>query len=118
MSGSHLDLAEYDALEPARFGYLEGLELSQTVDPESWSGFNLKLRLRLSSAIESPRLWLEFHEVQELRIGPLQGLSFYCVEVRSAVAMQLEGRNYYVVENDHNAFSFYCRCFLETIENP
>jgi hypothetical protein len=118
MNGSHLDLAEYDALEPARFGYLEGLELSQVVDPENWSGLTLKLRLRPSGATESPRLWLEFHEVQELRIGPLQGLSFYCVEVRSAAAMQLEGRNYHVVENDHNAFSFFCRNFLATVENP
>jgi len=115
---SHFDLAKYDTLQPPRSGYLEGLELSQIVDPENWSGLTLKLRLRPSGAAESARLWLEFHEVQELRIGPLQGLSFYCVEVRSAAAMQLEGRNYYVVENDHNAFSFYCRNFLETAENP
>jgi len=105
-------------MEAIRFGYFESLELSQVVDLEDWSGFTLKLRLQPSAATESPRVWLEFHEVQELRIGPLQGLCFYCVEVRSAAAMQLEGRNYYVVENDHNALSFYCRDFLEIVENP
>ena len=114
MNGSHLDLAQYAALEPAWFGYLEVLELSQVVDPEKWSGLTLKIRLRSSGVTDSPCLCLEFHEVQELRVGPLQGLSFYCVEVRSAAAMQLEGRNFHVVENDHNAFSFFCRNYLAT----
>ena len=117
MNVLHPDLANHDALQPAWFGYLESLELNQSVDPESWSGLTLKLRLRPSGSTESRCIWLEFHEVQELRIGPLHGLCFYCVDVRSAAAMQLEDRNYYVVENDHNALSFYCRDFIATVEN-
>jgi hypothetical protein len=116
MNESRPELGKYVGLEPVRFGYLEGLELSQVSDPENWSGLTLKLRLRPST--ESPCMQIEFHEVQELRIGPLQGLSFYCIEVRSATSMQLENRTYHVVENDHNAFSFFCRSFIEIIENP
>src|SRR3954452_16324955 len=115
MNESDPILTEYDALAPARFGYLENLELSQVVDPECWSGYTLVLRLRPSCSTESPCLRLEFHQVQELRLGPLQGLLFYFVEIRSITEMQLEDRRYYVVESDHDAFSFYCRGFSATV---
>jgi hypothetical protein len=110
-------LTDYYALNPAAFGLLESLELCQSVQPEEWSGFTLVLRLRSSTTSEPKCLRLEFNRVQDLRIGPLEGLLRYFFEIRSIRERQLEDRNYQVVESEHNAFSFFCNNFSATTEN-
>lgn len=109
-------LTEHDGLGPAPAGFLEKFELSQVVNPEHWSGFTLTLQLRPSGESDSPCLHLEFHQVQELRLGPLDGLLCYFIEIRSITERQLEDRRYYVVESDHGAFSFYCRSYYAAYE--
>ena len=103
--------------DPPWFGFLESFELSQVVDPKHWSGLTLVLRLRSSGKPGSPCHRLEFQQVQELRLSLMPGLYFYGVEIRSIREMQLENRNYYVIENDNDALSFYCHSFSSTLES-
>lgn len=107
----------YHALSPGEFGFLESFELRQSVQPEDWSGFTLVLRLRSLTTPDAKCLRLEFGRVRDLRIGPLEGLLGYFVEIRSIRDRQLEDMNYEVVESEYNAFSFFCQSFTAVTES-
>jgi hypothetical protein len=104
-------LRHYYSLNPAEFGFLECLELRQSVEPDDWSGFTLAIRLRASARRGADCLCLEFSGVQNLRIGPLEGLLRYFFEIRSVADRQLEDIKYEVVESEYKAFSFCCSGF-------
>jgi hypothetical protein len=116
MTGSDIHLESYYSLAPASFGFLESLELRQSVLPEEWTGFTLRLRLRSSTSPGAKCLRLEFGGVHDFRAGRLNGLLRYFLEVRSIRDRQLEGRNYRVVESEYNALAFDCCSFVATLE--
>ena len=106
-------IERYYALRKAEFGFLERFELRQPVDPREWNGFRLEVDLRSSAQAESDRLRLVFAGVRDLRIGELEGLLRYMIDIRSITAAQVEGRNYRLVEGEYDAFSFVCESFTE-----
>ena len=116
MTSSDTLVEQYYALKPADFGFLESLELRQSVQPDEWSGFILKLRLRSSTTPGAKCLHLVFSGVQDLRIGSLEGLLRFFLEIRPIREQQMEGRNYKVVESEYNAFTFFCSSFTVTLE--
>jgi hypothetical protein len=117
MMSSDTHLEKYYSLNPASFGFLESLELRQSVLPPEWTGFTLMLRLRSSTSPEAKCLTLEFGGVHDFRAGPLEGLLRYYLEVRSIRDQQMEQRNYRVVESEYNALAFDCCSFVATLEN-
>lgn len=116
MTTSDSLLDHYYALNPTEFGYMECLELRQSVHPQEWAGFTLALRLR-SSKPAPKYLRLEFSHVQDLRIGRLEGLDWYFFEIRSIRERQMENLNYHVIESESNAFSFLCASFTATMDS-
>lgn len=112
MSESDPVLADYDALGSARIGFLETLELSQDVNPQRWSGLTLTLKLQSSGEPDAPCMHLEFYQVQGLRLGTMDGLFCYFVEIQSISERQLEFLHYHVAESEHGAFSFNCHSFV------
>jgi hypothetical protein len=109
-------IEQYYALRKAEFGFLERLELRQTGDPIGWSGLRVQIDLRSALRFDSRRLCLVFEGVRELRIGTIEGLFLYMIEIRSIVASQLEDLNYRVVEGEYDAFSFLCKSFSVRLE--
>lgn len=103
-------------LRKADFGFLERLELRQSVDPREWSGFQIEMDLRANASTTSPRLLLMFEGVKSLRIGDLQGLLRYMVEIHSIAGSQLEGANYQVDESEYKAISFTCSTFTAQVQ--
>jgi hypothetical protein len=116
MAKSDALVEQYYALKPADFGFLECLELRQAVQPENWAGFNLTLVLRASTLPNAKGLRLAFKGVRDLRIGTVQGLVRYLLEIRAVHEQQMEDRSYKVVESEYNAFAFFCRTFAATVE--
>ncbi len=116
MTASNSVIDRFYALRKAEFGYLERLELRQSVSPMEWSGYLLELELRSSATATRRRLRLEFVGVHDLRIGALEGLLFYMMEIRWIGDAQMERLNYRVVESEHDAFSFVCESFDASIE--
>jgi len=116
MTTSDLSVDDFYGLRKAEFGYLERFDLQQSVDPNQWAGFRVEIDLRALAQAESRRLRLVFIGVRDLRIGSLEGLLFFLIEIRSIRDQQLEGLNYRVVEGEHNAFSFVCESFTASIE--
>jgi hypothetical protein len=110
-------ISQYHALKPVDFGYLECLELKQSVQPEDCTGITLKLQLRRLGGGGGNYLSLVFSGVRDLRIGNLVGLLYYLLETRSIRDRQLEQLNYEVSENEHSAFTFVCRSFTATVES-
>ena len=108
-------IQHFYALRKKEFGFLERLELQQSVDPAVWAGFRLEVDLRASMDLHSPRLLLEFVGVKDLRIGTLEGLLRYILDIRWIGAAQLEGRNYKVVESEYDALSFTCDSFSAAV---
>jgi hypothetical protein len=116
MTTSQSAIERYYALRKAEFGFLERLELCQSVDPSEWAGLRLEIDLRSSAAAASPRLRLTFVGVRDLRIGALEGLLRYMIEIRWIGETQMEGRNYKVIEGEYDALSFVCESFTASIE--
>jgi hypothetical protein len=108
---------QYYALKPTEFGFLECLELRQSVRPEEWSGFTLTLRLRPLTTGRGKCLCLMFTGVRELRVASLDGLLPLFLEIRCMRERQLEGLNYRIVESERSAFSFFCSGFTATVES-
>src|SRR5271165_4738235 len=109
-------IQRFYSIRKTDFGFLERLELKQSVDPAHWAGFELAIDLRSSVSNTSPRLRLAFLAVQELRIGTLEGLLRYVIEIQWIGASQMEGIHFKVVEGEYNAISFVCDTFTASIE--
>lgn len=108
----------YQRLRPFEFGLLERLELVQAVDWETSTGRALTLHLRSAAAQNrGKRLRLAFDGVRGLRIGDLEGLIHFTLEIESIRERPLDGLAYQVVEREYNAFFFYCRDFTCTLED-
>ncbi len=109
-------IQRFYAIRKAEFGFLERLELQQSVDPTNWAGFRLEIDLRSSATSTSPRLRLAFVGVQELRVGKLEGLLRYMIDIRWIGASQMERRNYKVAEGEYDAISFVCDAFTASLD--
>jgi len=116
MTSTDTSLDQYYRLGPADFGFLQCLELRQSVIPKEWSGFTLTLRLRSSTLPDARTLVLTFSGVQDVHIGSLEGLLRYFLEIHPIRERQMEGLNYKVVEKEHGTFSFFCRSFVPVLE--
>ena len=113
MVGIDTEIDKYYSLRPAEYGFLESLTLQQSVQPEMWHG--LDLTIRLSSISSSGSLCLEFKGVKDLRIGLIQGLVQYRLDIRSIRDDQQEGLHYRVVESEHDLLSFVSSNFAARI---
>ena len=109
-------IERYYALRQAEFGFLERLELRQSVDPSEWAGVRLEIDLRSSTTATSPRLRLAFAGVHDLHIKAIEGLLRYMIEIRWIGEPQTEGRKFGVFEGEYDALSFVCDSFTASIE--
>jgi hypothetical protein len=108
-------IERYYAIRKAKFGFIERIELLQSVDPGNWNGFRLEIDLRSEADSLSPRLRLVFSGVQECRIGQLDGLLRYMIEISWIGDSQMEGRHYKIGESEYDAFSFVCQSFTSIL---
>jgi hypothetical protein len=115
MSLSESKIDAFYSSRGAEFGFLERLELRQSVDPKQWTGVCLDVDLRSAATATSRQLRLAFVGVKDLQIGALEGLVRYMIEIRSLGDSQLEGRNYRISESEYDAFSFVCDDFTMSI---
>jgi hypothetical protein len=106
----------YYALKPAKYGFLEELSISQTVDPKAWRGLVLAVTLRSSEESVRGVMRLEFWGVRNLKVNSFDGLMRYGIDIRSISEDQLEGLKYRVTENEHALLSFVCDAFSAEVE--
>jgi hypothetical protein len=105
----------YYELSPAIYCFLELLSIRQCVDPKEWAGLDLAMRLSSSFGSDAKRLQLDFTGVRDLKIGSLDGLMRYAIDIRSIAERQLEGLSYRVVEEEWGLVSFACADFAVKI---
>ena len=101
----------YYAVRKGAFGFLERIELKQTVDPARWNGFSLEIDLRSGTERSQPTLQLGFKGVHEFRMGEITGLVRYMIEIACIRHSQMEGRTFRVTESEYDAISFVCDSF-------
>jgi len=106
----------YYAIRKGAFGFLQRIELKQTVDPARWSGFWLEIDLRSGIESSSPTLQLVFEGVQEFRIGEIAGLVRYMIEITCIKDSQMEGKRFRIMESEYDAISFVCDSFTVSHE--
>lgn len=116
MAEEHAEIDAYYALQPAKYGFLETLSISQSVDPKTWLGLVLIVALRSPDEGTKGVLHLEFSGVRDLRIGSFDGLMRYKIDIRSMSEDQLDGVRYRVTENEHNLLSFMCESFSALVK--
>jgi len=116
MTLSASSIEQFYAMRGSQYGFLERLELQQSVDPKAWSGIRLEVHLRSAAANNASRLRLVFVGVKELRVGILQGILNYVLEIRPIAEMGHEHLNYKIVESEYDAMSFLCDSFTARIE--
>jgi hypothetical protein len=109
---THVDSIErYYAIRQARFGFVERIELLQSIDTNNLNGVKLEIDLCSNADLLSTRLKLIFSGVQHCRIGPLSGLLRYMIEIAWIGDSRMEGVNYKISESEYDAFSFICESF-------
>ena len=109
---ANADLIErYYAIRKNAFGFLDRIELTQSVNPSTWNGFRLEIVLRSAAEASSSLLKLEFSGVRDITIGELNGLLRYIIEISSLENFQVEGGRFKITESEYDAFSFLCDTF-------
>jgi hypothetical protein len=111
MKPSQGTVDDYYARRGSTYGFLERLDVEQSVDPATWHGLSLEIWLRAAPAANAPLLRLSFTGVSNLRIGRLEGLMRYIIEIHLDSNSQVEGGNYHVMESEYDLLSFLCEDF-------
>ncbi len=104
----------YYAIRKGEFGFLERLELKQSVDPAKWNGLQLEIDLRSRTGLSSSTLRLAFKGVQDLRIGEITGIVLYVIEITYIGDFQMQGQRFRITESEYNVISFVCDRFTVT----
>jgi hypothetical protein len=107
---------EFQALEPAKYSFLESLELRRDFQSSGPSDLDLLLALRRSPLTENGHLKLVFKGIQDLKFGDIDHMDGIFVEIRDIRERQLEWLNYRVVDSEECSFSFCCRDFSASLE--
>jgi hypothetical protein len=110
-------IGKFIDLKSLNYSFLEVFELSRNVGPEGCSDFDCKVVL---SGLDpsSPRLVLTFEGVRDIKLGRLEGLFKFNLNIRPIRNHQLEGLNYRVIEEEYDALSFSCRAFDAKLPMP
>ena len=111
-------IADYWALKPSRFRYLESLDIRRVVDDRAAEPYCVTITLMEEPRAESSRGRFVFYGVQNLKIGSLEGLVGLLVEVSDESSRQLENLRLRVVETEHQAFAFWCQDFDFSVLPP
>jgi hypothetical protein len=106
---------QYYIIRKGTYGYIERIEMIQSVDPSRWNGFRLVIDLRSGTDESSSVLHLEFTGVQGIRIGEITGLMRYMIEIRYVGESQMESKRFRVSESEYDALSFTCESFSATL---
>lgn len=109
-------VADYSALAHSAFGFMEKLEFTQQTNANTWDKAFLSLWLRSSTFAGSSVLKLNFAKVQDLRLGNIEGLLRYCIEIRLIQDNGLEEVRLRVTETEYNLLAFYCCDFDFLVE--
>ena len=116
MNDENIAIQHYYSLNPIQFGFLESLNLSREILSEGCSDYLLDIKMRtFPRKSDTHKLSLSFWGVRNLRLGNLEGLTNWFIEIRSIHEHQLEDLEYRVIESENEAFSFYCKDFKATI---
>lgn len=106
---------EFLDLGPVQYRFLESISLRRDLSAGGAYPFDLSLAL-VDSPSPSRRLHLELMGVSGLKIGDIDGLWGWFVEIRSVVESGLEGLRFRVVESEHDLLSLWCRDFDARVE--
>jgi len=113
-------LSEFLDLRPAQFRFLESISLRRRLSGGGAGPFHVSLTL-VDSLPPSTRLHLDFAGVRGLKIGDIDCLYAWFVEIRSVAESGLEeGLRFRVVESEHDSLSLWCQDFVARVEtaNP
>ncbi|WP_027159908.1 hypothetical protein [Methylobacter luteus] len=108
---------EFIALGPRHYKFLKSINLTRNISQESCSKYDVELVLsRLE--INEHELHIKFNSAFDIKLGRLEGLFGLLVDIEDVSNMQLEGARYRVVEQEEQAFSFYCEDFYPELIAP
>ena len=102
---------EYWNLRPARFRYLESVELHRVVGGACAEPYSMSLTLLEEPQAFSERARFKFFGVRDIKISSLDGLLGLVFEIRDEAHRQLEDVRFRVIESEQHAFAFWCRDF-------
>jgi len=105
------------ALEPRHYKFLKTINLTRNISQESCSKYDVELILSQLTSSEH-ELHIRFANVFDIQIGHLEGLFGLFIDIEDVSDMQLEDGKYRVVEQEEQAFSFYCKDFFAELVVP
>lgn len=94
------------------FAYLQSINLSRCIHENGCSDYSLNIVLCDYPYYEGyEKLLLTFLGVKNIKIGDLDGLVKHLIIISDVSDRQMEDINYRVVEEENDAFCFYCKTF-------
>ena len=111
------DIEEYIELKPRYYKFLKSINFSRQFSQSKSCGYNVELILSKSSYDNNNYLKIQCVNATNIKLGNIEGMLGLLVNIEDVKGNQLEGCNYLIVEEEEEAFSFYCEeFFVETFE--
>jgi hypothetical protein len=112
------DIEEFISLKPAHYRFLKTINLTRTISKEGCGRFDVDIILSKVSENTVEDLRVRCINSFDIKIGDIESMFGFHIEIEDIRSRQLEGGKYRIVEQEENAFSFYCDEFFAELINP
>jgi len=111
------NIEEFISLKPAYYRFLKSISLSRAVGPGGCGRFDVVITLSKVSGEAIEDLRLRCTGAFDISVKDIESMSGLQVDIETVKDRQIEGASYRVIEQEENAFSFFCdEFFVELIK--
>ena len=106
------DIEEFIALKPAYYRFLRSINFNRTVGPDGCGRFDVDIILSKIYGEDIENLRLRCTGVFDISVKNIESMSGLQIDIEPIQDRQIEGASFRVLEQEENAFSFFCDEFF------
>jgi hypothetical protein len=106
------DIQEYVALKPRYYRFLKAINFSRKISNEKCYGYDVEILLSKCSSEDDADLRIQCTNAFDIKINNIEGMLGLLVDIEDVKGKQIESGNYRILEQEEDAFSFYCEDFF------
>jgi hypothetical protein len=109
------NIKNFLTLTPQEYCFLKSMSIDRKISDEVYHKYDIELVLSKRPSSGSGDLRIKCTNAFDIKINNIEGLPGLLVEIKDVSANQIEGARFRVIEQEENAFSFYCSEFSAAI---
>ncbi len=106
------DIEKFAVLKPRYYRFLKTININREISNDECSKYDVELVLSKCTNEYDKDLRVRCINAFDIKIGCIEGMLGLLIDIENVSSKQLEGGGYRVVEQEENAFSFYCEEFF------